>query len=87
MTVEQLRRHLQQFGEVEDVHMSKGPYANFATVTMVSPVVAGALLGAQHTLQRGEEEGGKAVLRLRGGSGRMPRVPPQQQQQMVCPLR
>jgi hypothetical protein len=87
VSVEQLRRHLQQYGEVEDIHMSKGPYSNFATITMASPVVAGALLGAQHTLQRSRAEGGTAVLRLRGGSGRMPRVPPQQQQQMVCPLR
>jgi hypothetical protein len=87
VTEEQLRGHMVQFGDVDTIYIPEGPFSNFGVVTMASPVVAGALLGARHTLQRSSAEGGKAVLRLRGGSGRMPRAPPQQQQQLVCPFR
>ena len=78
-----LETHFQQFSKIEDIYITS-PFKNFAVVTFSNPVIAQALHGRQHTLQH---QGKYVPLRLRGGRGRMRRVPPIQQQNNVCPFR
>ena len=78
-----LGTHFQQFSDIEDIFITS-PFKNFAVVTFSNPVIAQALHGRQHTLQH---QGKYVPLRLRGGRGRMRRVPPIQQQNNVCPFR
>ena len=75
-----LRSHFEQFGEVENVFITK-PFTNFATITFTSEVLAQSLAGREHMLN------GSVPLRLRGGSGLHQRVPPTEQQNAVCPFR
>ena len=80
VTSKDLKTHFEQFGVVENVFITK-PFTNFATITFTSEVLAQSLAGRDHTLN------GSIPLRLRGGSGRHQRVPPNEQRNAVCPFR
>ncbi len=83
VSVDDLRQHFEQYGEVKEVSMS----TNCSVVTLASSVLVQSLAGRTHTLVRPPESGGSVPLRLRGGSGRGRRVPPRQHRQANCPFR
>ena len=83
VTLDQLRRHFEHHDTVENMYM----FRDHAVVTLKSPMIAQALAGKNHTLQRTLEQGGCVPLRLRGGSGRGRGVPPRQQRDNTCPFR
>ena len=76
-----LRDHFETFGPVEDIYIVT-THRYYAVVTFSSPTVVASLVGKEHTLEEGH-----VPLRLRGGSGRRPRVPPRQQRDGICPFR
>ena len=83
VTLDDLRAHFEQHDIVENIYL----YRDHAVVTLKSAVVSQSLAGKVHTLQRTPEQGGCVPLRLRGGSGRVRGVPPNQQRDNTCPFR
>ena len=82
----EIRKHFEQFGQVEEVQLATSPL-NPTIVVFKSAALATSLFGQTHILQHTVGRGGSVPLRLRGGSGRGLRIPPRQLRHNTCPFR